>query len=70
LEIVTVLTLLAESTRRVGTAWPADGDRGWPEGVNRSAVTLNQFRVQLSACEAARRWMLKQVQHDGQEIRT
>jgi hypothetical protein len=28
-------------------------------------VTLNSFRVQISTREAARRWMLKQVQHDG-----
>jgi hypothetical protein len=26
-------------------------------------VTLNLFRVQLSACEAHQSWMLKQVQH-------
>ncbi len=25
-------TLLAESTRRVGTAWPAAGSNGWPGG--------------------------------------
>jgi hypothetical protein len=45
------LTLLAESTRRVGTAWPADGSTGL-SGARKAARKI-RFRIDLETFDAA-----------------